>query len=53
MKPFLVKQIHLELTSPASIRPKAGMMCGTAENRAEGLEGNGGSLPKWCEKAGS
>ena len=29
------------------------MMCGTAENRAEGLEGNGGSLPKWCEKAGS
>ncbi len=26
------------------------MMCGTAENRAEGMEGNGGSLPKWCKK---
>ncbi len=29
------------------------MMCGTAENRAEGMEGNGGGLPKWCEKADS
>ncbi len=28
-------------------------MCGTVENRAEGMEGNGGGLPKWCEKAGS
>jgi hypothetical protein len=27
------------------------MMCGTAENLAEVMEGNGGSLPKWCEKA--
>ena len=32
---------------------EAGMMCGTAENRAEGMEGNGGGLPKWCEKADS
>ncbi len=29
------------------------MICGTTENRAEGMEGNGGSLPKWWEKAGS
>ena len=29
------------------------MICGTAENRAEGMEGNGGGLPKWCEKAAS
>jgi hypothetical protein len=28
------------------------MMCGTAENRAEGMEGNGGGLPKWWKKAG-
>jgi len=27
-------------------------MCGTAENRAEGMEGNGGGLPKWWEKGG-
>jgi len=26
------------------------MMCGTGENWVEGMEGNGGSLPKWCEK---
>ncbi len=32
---------------------EAGMMCGTAENRAEGMEGNGSGLPKWFEKAGS
>ncbi len=25
---------------------EAGMMCGTAENRAEGLEGNGGGVQK-------
>jgi hypothetical protein len=29
------------------------MMCGTAEHRAEGMEGNSGHLPKWCEKVGS
>jgi len=29
------------------------MICGTAENRAEGMEGNGGGLPKWYEKASS
>ncbi len=29
------------------------MMCGNAENLAEVMEGNGGSLPRWCEKAGS
>ena len=29
------------------------MMCGTAENRDQGMEGNGGGLPKWCEKADS
>jgi len=32
---------------------EAGMMCGTAENLAEVMEGNGGGLPKWCEKTGS
>ena len=32
---------------------EAGMMCGTDENQAEGMEGNGGGLPKWCEKADS
>jgi hypothetical protein len=26
------------------------MMCGTVENWAEGMDSNGGSLPKWCEK---
>jgi hypothetical protein len=26
------------------------MMCGNAENLAEVMEGNGGSLPKWWEK---
>jgi hypothetical protein len=25
---------------------EAGMICGTAENRAEEMEGNGGGLPK-------
>jgi len=28
------------------------MMCGTAENRAEGMEGNGGGLPKSWGKVG-
>jgi hypothetical protein len=28
---------------------EAGMMCGNAENRTEGMDGNGGGLPKWCE----
>ena len=28
------------------------MMCGTAENRAEGMEGNGGGLPKWWGESG-
>jgi hypothetical protein len=28
------------------------MMCGTAENRAEGMEVKGGGLPKWWEKVG-
>jgi hypothetical protein len=26
------------------------MMCGTVENLAEVMEGNGGGLPKWWEK---
>ena len=26
------------------------MMYATGENWVEGMEGNGGSLPKWCEK---
>jgi len=29
------------------------MMCRTAENMAEVMEGNGSGLPKWCEEAGS
>jgi len=28
------------------------MICGTAENQAEGMEGNGGGLPKWWGKVG-
>ncbi len=28
------------------------MMCETAENRAEGMEANGGGLTKWWGKAG-
>ena len=29
------------------------MMCETAAKRTEGMEGNGGGLPKWWKKAGS
>ena len=29
------------------------MMCEAGENSLEGMEGNGGSLPKWCENTGS
>jgi len=31
---------------------EAGTICGTAEKRAEGIEGNGDGLPKWWEKVG-
>jgi hypothetical protein len=48
---------------PAKLRPhqavaffdntsEAGMICETAENRAEGMEVKGGGLPKWWEKVG-
>ena len=30
---------------------EAGIMCGTANNRTERMEGNGGDLPKWWGKA--
>jgi hypothetical protein len=29
------------------------MMCGTVENRAEGMEVKGGGVPKRCEKVDS
>ena len=31
---------------------EAGMICETAENRAEGMEVKGGGLAKWWEKVG-
>jgi hypothetical protein len=31
---------------------KAGMICETAEHRAEGMEVNEGGLPKWWRKVG-
>ena len=29
---------------------EVGMICETAEKRAEGMEGNGGGLPRWREE---
>ena len=44
--------VCLESIKTTDNTSEAGIIFGTAEKRAEGIEGNGDGLPKWWEKVG-